>query len=60
MKPTQKEIEEVFKEEHDAALNFADIQGKETALQLEKIYARKRLHIARENKRQIINDLLAV
>lgn len=60
MKPTSTEIEEVFKEEHEAALAFADILSKETTVQLQKVAARKRLSDAREAKRQIMAELMAV
>ena len=56
--PTQKEIEAAFKEEHDAALDFARLLKDEQSIKLTKEQSRSRLMKAREEKRALLNDLM--
>ena len=55
----ENRIEAAFKEEHEAALDFAKITREETGIQIRKTAARKRLTNAQEEKRSIINELMA-
>jgi hypothetical protein len=59
-KPTEREIDAAFKEEHDAAIAFAQIIQKEATLQKQKVAVRARLNRAREEKRAILHDLMAL
>ena len=59
-RPTDEEIAKVFKAEQDAALTFAKISREETEVQIKKEFARTKLAIAREAKREILTDLMAL
>lgn len=54
-----KEVDDAFAEEHDAALAFARLLQQERVIESEKIAARHRLNLAREEKRQLLVDLMS-
>lgn len=58
MRPTQKEIEEVFKEEQESFMAFQEAHTNTIAWTLAESAARHRLQIARENKSDIIHRTL--
>ncbi len=59
-RPTDAEIVEAFVREQEAALAFAKITRDETSLQIKKESARAKLASAREEKRALLVELMAV
>ena len=59
-RPTYEEISKVFKAEQDAALAFAKVTRDETAIQTQKEIVRNKLTAAREAKRDLLVDLMAL
>lgn len=58
MMPTQTEIDEAFKEEHEAFLAFQEARTKTTEWTLKETAARNRLQLARDAKADIIHRTL--
>jgi hypothetical protein len=59
-RPSDAEISEAFVREQECALAFAKITRDESALHVKKEAARARLMSAREEKRALLVELMAV
>lgn len=60
MKPTQQEIDQVMCEENEAMLAFVEAMQEQSASQIKLEISRKRFNDARDAKRALTNDLLAL